>query len=199
MQNVHKIVYINLEKRTDRRVEMEKELQTLGLSGERFQAIHRTPGILGCGLSHLEVLKRARDENWPNVLIFEDDFQLIVDPAVFHQTLETFFTEIKDWDVLMLAYSLEKSKPYNETFGYITEATTASGYLVNQHFYPLLIPVLEEAMRNLERTGEHWHYANDQCWKKLQPKAQWFYTMTRLGIQRASYSDNSYIFMDRGF
>jgi GR25 family glycosyltransferase involved in LPS biosynthesis len=59
--NIDKIFYINLEKRKDRREEIEKELNTFGLYYERFEAIE-TPGfgILGCGLSHLSVLKIAK-------------------------------------------------------------------------------------------------------------------------------------------
>ena len=205
MNKPYKVVYINLDRRTDRRAEMEAELQTMGIQAERFSGIVpapglvKRPGILGCGHSHLAVLKKARDEGWPNVLVFEDDFQCIVEPKVLHETIDEFFKEFKDdWDVFMLSYSLESSKPYNEKFGYVTAATTASGYLVNQRFYPQLIDVLEKAMVKLQETEYHWYYSNDQVWKVLQPKAKWMYSVTRLGIQRPSYSDNSYEHMDRG-
>jgi GR25 family glycosyltransferase involved in LPS biosynthesis len=204
MNKVHKVVYINLDRRADRRAEMEAELLKMGLQAERFSGIVpapglvKRPGILGCGHSHLAVLKKARDEGWPNVLIFEDDFQCVVEPKVLHETIDNFFKEFKeDWDVFMLSYSLEAEKPYNDLFGYVLSATTASGYLVNQRFYPALIKVLEDAMVQLQATEYHWHYSNDQVWKTLQPKAKWMYSMVRLGIQRPSYSDNSYEFMDR--
>jgi len=198
MEHIHKVVYINLAKRHDRKAEMEVELAKAAITAERFEAIERRPGIVGCGLSHLAVLKQAKEQNAPNVLIFEDDFQFIVDPDVFHDTVQTFFNTVADWDVLMFSYCLEKSQPYNETFGKVVAATTASAYLVHQRFYDTLIQTLETALPLLESTGQHWYYANDQCWKSLQPKAQWFYTLTRIGIQRGSYSDNSYEYMDRG-
>lgn len=205
MNNVHKVMYINLDRRKDRRAEMEAELVKMGIEAERFPGVVpepglvKRPGILGCGHSHLSILKRACDEGWPNVLIFEDDFQCIVDPKVLHETIADFFNEFhNDWDVFMLSYALEYSRPYNDKFGYVTAATTASGYLVNERFYPELIDVLEKAMVKLQETEYHWYYSNDQCWKVLQPTAKWIYSMTRLGIQRPSYSDNSYEFMDRG-
>ena len=198
MNNIHKVIYINLEKRQDRRAEIEGELSKLGLSGERFVAIEHKPGIVGCGLSHLAILKRARDNNWPNVMIFEDDFQCTTDPATFHSVLNTFFETIHDWDALMLSYSLNSSRPYNDIFGYVSAASTTSGYILHQRMYEKLIQIWEEALPKLERTGEHWHYALDQAWKVLQPTSQWFYCMNRLGIQRGSYSDISYEFMDRG-
>ena len=56
-ENIDKIIYINLNKRTDRRIQIEAELNDYDLKYERFEAIE-TPGfgILGCGLSHLQVL-----------------------------------------------------------------------------------------------------------------------------------------------
>ena len=205
MNKPHKVIYINLDRRADRRAEMEAELLKMGIEAERFSGLVpapglvKRPGILGCGHSHLAVLKKARDEGWPNVLILEDDFQCIVEPNVLHETIDEFFKEFKDdWDVFMLSYALEASRPYNDKFGYVDSATTASGYIVNQRFYPELIDVLEKAMVKLQATEYHWYYSNDQCWKVLQPNAKWIYSVTRLGIQRPSYSDNSYEFMDRG-
>ena len=55
-ENIDKIIYINLNKRIDRRAEIEQELNAFNLPFERFEAI-ATPGfgILGCGQSHLAV------------------------------------------------------------------------------------------------------------------------------------------------
>ena len=55
------IVYINLDKRVDRREHIENELNRFELNFERFEAIYNDFGILGCTKSHLEVLKLARD------------------------------------------------------------------------------------------------------------------------------------------
>jgi ribosomal-protein-serine acetyltransferase len=76
---IDKIIYINLSKRTDRREEIENELNNFNLYYERFEAIP-TPecGIYGCGLSHLSVLKLAKERNYKNILILEDDFQFLV-------------------------------------------------------------------------------------------------------------------------
>lgn len=73
--NIDKIIYINLNKRIDRRTDIEKDLNDFNLEYERFEAIE-TPGfgILGCGQSHLAVLKLAKERGYKNILIFEDDF-----------------------------------------------------------------------------------------------------------------------------
>jgi glycosyl transferase family 25 len=57
MKHIEHVFYINLDSRTDRRKEIEEELQRIGISGERFSAILAKPGIVGCNKSHLAVLK----------------------------------------------------------------------------------------------------------------------------------------------
>jgi hypothetical protein len=198
MDKISKTIYINLERRQDRRQEIEQELATMGLIGERFNAIQKQPGIVGCGLSHLAVLQKAQEAGWENVLILEDDFQFLVPKEILNQQLQAFWDLAIPWDVLMLSYNLRTATPYNDLIGRVIEAQTASGYLVNRNFYPQLIAVLCGAIPLLEITREHWKYANDQCWKQLQPASQWFYFMTRLGKQRGSFSDNSNQYMDYG-
>jgi hypothetical protein len=47
--------FINLDRRVDRRLETEAELARMGIEAERFPAIERIPGGLGCTQSHIEV------------------------------------------------------------------------------------------------------------------------------------------------
>ena len=71
MNNIEKIVYINLDHRTDRRTQMEEELTGMDISAERFSAILRKPGCIGCLESHLAVLELAKASGWKNILILE--------------------------------------------------------------------------------------------------------------------------------
>jgi len=192
------VFYINLAKRTDRRQEIETELNSVELPFERFEGIERSPGIVGCGYSHLAVLKEARERGLPNVLIFEDDFEFLVPKNEFWINVNTFFESRIPYDVLMFSYNIEKSRPFNNLIFKVDATTTASAYLVNSYFYDTIIELYEENLPLLESTGKHWIYANDQIWKKLQPAAKWYAFNIRLGRQRGSYSDNSLEFMDRG-
>ena len=83
MEKIAKIVYINLERRQDRREEIEQELVQYGLSGERFNAISHELGLAGCNLSHIQVLKDAEEANLENLLVLEDDFQFLVDTKIY--------------------------------------------------------------------------------------------------------------------
>jgi len=189
MEHIHKVVYINLDRRTDRRSEIENELLSFGISGERFSAISYNPGIIGCGMSHLAVLEYAKREGWENVLILEDDFMFVVTKETFEQELRAFFDLHIPYDVLMISYNLRNSAPYNETVCRALDIQTTSGYIVHKRFYDTLIQNLKEGLEQLIPTGEHWNFALDQYWKRLQPISEWFCMNLRIGKQRPSFSD----------
>lgn len=190
------VYVINLDRRADRLKEITEELERIDLPFKRFQAIERNPGILGCGLSHLAVLKEARSLGLENVLILEDDFTLLVDKKDFWRKIHEFFFTQSEFDVCMLAYGMQYSRTHTNLLVKVLEAQTASGYIVNKCFYDALINLYEDAMPLLEKTHHHWIYANDQVWKKLQPEANWFAFKDRIGKQRASYSDLAGKFVD---
>jgi len=103
--NQLKILYINLDRRPERKNNIENELYRLGLTGTRISAIDgqslsdkektywmdrknfntltrnesRVFGRVGCYLSHLKTMKYALDNNiWP-LLILEDDCRFLTE------------------------------------------------------------------------------------------------------------------------
>ena len=180
--------YINLGHRKDRKKEIEHELSRMGFSSfERFPAVNHKKKAVGCMISHLDLLKEAKEKGYPNILILEDDFEFLVSKEEFWDTLAAI--KDLDYDVVMLAYQVMEHEPYNETLLKVISAQCAAGYIVNARFYDTLIQNMEEALPKFIETGEHWNYANDQCWKTLQPKSKWYAFKTHLGKVRASYSD----------
>ena len=199
-ENISKVIYINLNKRTDRKEKIEKELNDFGLDYERFEAIE-TPipgfGTVGGGLSHLAVLKLAKERNYENVLILEDDFTFLVSKEEFQYQLTEFFKLKLDYDTCFLAYNLFKSESLeNGIVNKILDNQTASGYIVHKKCYDKLINVYEYAMPLLAQTRAHWIYSNDMIWKQFQEKDNWYYFIKRIGKQSAGYSDNSGIYTD---
>jgi len=179
--------YINLDRRTDRRIEAEKEFADMGLMVERFQAIEYTPTAIGCNLSHLAVLKLARERGYPSVMIFEDDFQFLVSKEEWNRLI-TCLPE--QYDVVMLGYNKVQPMEYNDILNRVQGAQTTSGYIVHSRFYDTLIARWEEGARLfIEQPHMDWVYILDQYWKPLQPNAQWFAFKTRIGRQRPGFSD----------
>ena len=199
-QHIDHIFYINLDKRTDRRENIEKQLQKMELVGERYAAIH-TPhsGIIGCSFSHLNVLKLAKERGYKNVLILEDDFEFLVSKETLETTLTEFFASPwgANYDVAMFSYIVQQSEELPECpfLRKVLDGQTASGYLVHGNYLDVLIQLYEWSTKELERTNEHWLYGNDACWKSLQPQGNWYCFTPKLGKQISDYSDNKQCFV----
>jgi len=203
------IFYINLDKRFDRKSEIESELIKMGLfEFERFRAIeYPFPwGCIGASESHLSVLKLARENNYKNVLILEDDFTF--DPNLSIQDFQNILSQITNYkyDVCLLAYNVVIPTPISTTFippnpnilDRIENAQTASAYIIENHYYDILIDEWETSLIQLRQTGQHWHYALDQSWKKLQSRDTWIGVYPAIGKQRESYSDIGYSVVNYG-
>jgi glycosyl transferase family 25 len=186
--------YINLDTRTDRRDQIEAECARMSIAVERFPACRSLTPPIGCTLSHLTVLKLARERGLPSVLVFEDDFEFLVSKDVLDDVLIHL---PEDYDVVMLSYNLLRSEPYNHRFVRVLEAQTASGYIVHSRMYDRLIATLEEGYQLfLANPHVHWLYINDQYWKRLQPESRWYATTVRMGKQRPGWSDLGQKFVD---
>lgn len=199
--NINKIIYINLDKRPDRKNEIENELNKYNLNYERYSAIEHPNGAIGCSYSHLNVLKIAKENNYKNILILEDDFTFLVTKEEFEFELSRFFNTFQNnYDVCMLSYNVNYEIPlFNCNFvNKILNAQTASGYIVNNHYYDKLINLYEKSIPFLEQTGIDLYYTNDQIWKTLQPLDNWYKLNTRIGKQRSNYSNILNYYVDYG-
>lgn len=197
--DINHIFYINLDHRKDRKEEILTELNSmnLGIEIERFEAIYGKD--LGVTLSHLNVIKIAKERCYKNILIFEDDFQFIVNEVVLKYNIKRFFKKSIDFKVAMLSYNCLDKKDYDDVISITNNSDTASGYIINHKYYDDLIKCLEYGSEMLAKTNQHWNYINDQVWKKLQLDNKWFIFNTRMGIQRKSFSDLKKCMTDYGF
>jgi GR25 family glycosyltransferase involved in LPS biosynthesis len=194
--NIDKIIYINLERRNDRREHIETQLIKFNIKdkSERFEAIDFPDfGIYGCGMSHLYVIKNAKEKGYKNILILEDDFEFLVEPDIFEKLLSQFFELNVEYNICMISYHLNQGEIIQNTpfLTRIQEAQTASGYIVNSNYYEKMIDLYENAMPKLLDTRQHWIYANDQIWKKYQTEDIWVCFTMRIGRQIDGYSDNT--------
>lgn len=109
-----KIVYINLDHRTDRRELFEQEMTNLGID-----TYIRIPGLyadnteeetnkgrsrhIACGTVHRSIIESAKDGNLDNILIFEDDVTFVENSLeVIEKALDTL-QNVDDWDLLYLS------------------------------------------------------------------------------------------------
>ena len=197
------IVYINLDKRTDRKKELLTNLKKYNVPSK---LIHRIPAVydkmcghLGCSKSHIKALDYAERKQWNRFLILEDDFIFKEDKSKVQDRIVDFYDKYK-YDCLMLASHYLNTKdtdiPYVKK---VVSGTTTSGYIVPKHYIPRLKLNFIESRDKLEtevaerlkkdpkqkiyQTGN----AIDVQWMPLQEKDNWY--IIQLGTQSNSMSE----------
>lgn len=193
LEDIKHIFYINLEHRIDRKLHVEKELSKVGLTNfTRFNAIKMQNGALGCSMSHLKCIQLAKENNWPHVLIVEDDIEFL-DPNTFINQANKFFNSVDKWDVLLLAGN--NILPYktidnNDSCVKVSGCLTTTGYIVSSHYYDKLIQNIKMGITFfMRRPQQKKLYAIDVFWKPLQEVDNWYLLTPLTVIQMEDYSD----------
>ena len=187
-EEIDRIFYINLAKRTDRKEQIENELNRMCLTNyERYDA-HRVEwfGAIGCSLSHLHVLSIARERGYKRIMILEDDFQFVVSREEFENNLRVFFDLKLNWEVCFLASNIiQKHELANDKYNVdiVVNAQTTCGYIINSVLFNEFIDLLEFSINKLHHTGKHWVYAIDMIWKVFQTSKKWVVFKQTIGKQ----------------
>jgi len=190
IKDVNHIFYINLESRVDRKEHVEQELANIGINATRFNAIKLANGAIGCSMSHLKCLEFAKTNNWDHVMIVEDDI-LFLNPEVFKTQLNKFLKNHQNFDVLLIAgNNMPPYQKIDDSCVKVCRCQTTTGYIVQRHYYDILISNIREGIQKLMRNPEkHFLYAIDKYWFKLQERDLWYLITPLTVIQREDYSD----------
>ena len=190
VSDIQHAFYINLDSRPDRKQHVERQLGIIGINAQRFKAIKLPNGALGCSMSHLKLIETAKANNWPHILVVEDDI-LFTNPSLFVQQCNKFLSTHKEFDVALI--SGNNVPPYREiddTCVQVTKCQTTTGYLVQNHYFDTLIQNYKMGIQNLMREPEnHRIYAIDKFWFNLQAIHKWYLIIPLTVTQREDYSD----------
>lgn len=189
-ENLQNIYYINLEERTDRKKHIENEFKKLGWNNyTRFNAIKHSKGAIGCSMSHLEILKNARNNNLDYVVILEDDIQF-KNIDLYKKLFNKFMNDNINFDVFMFAGNLiGNNNIRNDYYIKINKCYTTTGYIVKKHYYDILINNIEEGINNLTKRYNESLYAIDSYWNILQKNDNWYILYPRTITQLPCYSN----------
>jgi len=201
------LVYLNLDRATERDTRMKAQLAQWGLrergiEARRLRAIEKTEnGALGCYLSHLAALE---PELPGHQLILEDDFELSCEPRVLWRRLREASERVEGrWDVIVLGQYVTAWQPLDseaalkpEGLFRLLRSTTTSGYLVHHDYRERLrrqwLSVLSARPETPKRTleNEPWpaDYHLDQVQCRFQPQDLWLGFRDALGTQREGHS-----------
>jgi glycosyl transferase, family 25 len=201
------VVIINLRSRPDRRREMQAQLERIGLSLDAPQvAVFETSkpddpagfptlGARGCFMSHLAVLREARDKGLASVLILEDDLN-------FCDNFASKFGDVaaclngNEWGMWYGSYHLDapppmSSAPCVRVAPALAVGTSALLAVNGPHIAPL-VQYLEAMLRRPagDPAGGPMHIDGAYCWYRLvHPEAATWLATPPLGHQRSSRTD----------
>ena len=183
MDFIDRIFIINLKHRTDRWKDIMEELSTADVpmeKVERFDAIQKSPGWLGCTMSHFGCLSLAKDRGYRAVIILEDDFS-IFEPCRFAENLGKIRDAGFAWDMMFLTGTVFDASPHNDHFNRIGLLFSCSAYVIQKSYMDTLLANYQEAIDLPDKLDENW--------KVLQRRDRWFVFKNRVGCQRSGYSD----------
>jgi glycosyl transferase, family 25 len=198
MENM-KIYLINLDHRKDRLIESKKEFEKLNLPFERFNAIKNENGHLGCTLSHLKILKMAKEKNLDYVMVCEDDVEFHVNRNNLDNFIKNFIEDdnLKMFVPIHDIHNINSIKKYNDIFFTSDDIIRTTCYVVKKKYYDKLIKNFSISKKGLSLGLPSRSYALDQTWKILQKEDIFAIPNKLCGKQRASYSDIAGKYVDR--
>jgi hypothetical protein len=203
-----RIYVINLAHRHDRRREMARQLDEIGLTFDSpgvclFEAIRPDSadgfpsiGARGCFLSHLGILQDARKRRLERILILEDDLNFAPDfPAAMNAALATL--KQVDWSIFYGGYAMEtEPQPQN---GEVVVLANSTDSIKTTHFVAFRGQAITDAVEFLETVmarppghpkGGPMHVDGAYGWFRYEfpSKATWL-AVPQLGYQRSSRTD----------
>lgn len=93
------VFVINLDERVDRWISIQETCRNCGLEPTRVSAERASPGWVGCGRSHLKIIKNAKEKCLPWVLILEDDASFDIEGITRFRALLPYLWNNRDkWE-----------------------------------------------------------------------------------------------------
>lgn len=141
-----KVFLINLPEFKENLELSKKELEKHNIENwELFSGIKINNGAThkdrenGCKASHLNIIKKAKENNYKNILIFEDDIELDKDFNKYINKIKDFIDN-EDWNFLYLGGNIKDyTTPYKDGFKKVNWMQTTHAYAINNKIYDLIL------------------------------------------------------------
>lgn len=168
---------INLPERTERLAEFKKELIYLPCSN-----IQVMPGVKdktvykGIAQAHLNAILLAKQNDWHEVLIMEDDCVFQGKEQTYDYLLNALEDAPADWDILLGGIYFGNVVPFNNYWNKVGEFCGLHFYIVNSKAYDKILKY--DGTQHIDRFMNSKNRLNCYVTKKF------------LATQRDGYSDN---------
>lgn len=170
---------INLAHRFDRRKAMSEQCIKFDIkNAEYFNAVHHHVGWKGATISHMNVIRKAKELNLPYVIIMEDDCVL---SDSFNKAIDKIDEIIpKNWDMIYYGANHLEGKPTPAVGDRIlkcTYATSAMCYVVRNTMY-------DKILNTVQLDKPH-----DVYYAEMHKSINAYCVLPNLAWQSDSYSD----------
>lgn len=190
---------INLDRRPDRMESITKEMKYIGWDFERFSAID-TNSYMGITKSTFEVIKIAKERNYPRVMIIEDDCGFMPYSKDFLSKIEE---SCSDLEFAMFNLSPTQNRPLNVSEKYdllfdITNTPEAPQecrgiYGANMVIYDQSIydTIFDISLTAFTSSGEYFFSLDDYTYQFIVQKNQSYCPILPIAPQKTNDSNIS--------
>jgi glycosyl transferase family 25 len=192
MKNYFEKIYcINLDRREDRWVETFEELNKWGLNDcvSRYSGIDGNTlnndtiinnGELGILTTHINIITEAKENNYTNILILEDDIEFTEEI----KNLEKYMSQVpSDWDILYFGgnhniHEGEKINKINDNVIKCSRTYTTHCIVLRNTIYDKCLNLIKGCDKPV-----------DMYYSDLQKELNVYSLYPSVALQRVSYSD----------
>ncbi len=191
---------INLDHRAENLALITEEMNYIGWSFERLSAVNRN-SYMGCTLSHLEIIKIAKERGYKRVMVIEDDCIFMPYSKSFLNKLETQIENI-EFSVFNVTPTLNRPVNRSEKHDLLLDITNlppkstddnSDTFATNMMIYDESI---YDELFNISTTaftsGDYYYPIDGYLAKFIYPKRQSYCPIVPIAPQRRSYSDVSH-------
>lgn len=189
-QYFDKIILINLPHRKDRLSESIDELYKHNIPFELFPATYdKEDGARGLFNTMTDLFQKSVDNSWNNILVFEDDFHIVVPDLASHMDKCVEDLMGLNWDLFYMGGNVQSPlmpvKGHPSLFQCSNVLSThAVGY--SGAVQSLILEELKKGQRRVDHVGE----PVDQLFERVvQSRGKSYISQHMLAVQRESFSD----------
>ena len=136
---INKIYCISLEKRKDRREYLETQFEKLDHEVNFHIVKKNSDPIRGCLESHIECIKEAKELEYENILMLEDD--ILINEKVVEDIEKVYIPE--DFDMFYLGYHINNGFKFGKNILKLLSAQTTHAYIINKRVFDFILNNIE--------------------------------------------------------
>ena len=195
INKIYKYV-VNLDRRPDRMQSIEFEMDYIGWDFERFSAVD-TNSHVGCSLSHINIIKLAKENNLESVLIIEDDCTIMPYTKSLIEQINQISNDFQ-YGIINLSPTLNRPVYLSDEFPLLLDITNLPPkeehhrgiFATNMILYHKSVYDLVLELEKPENLG---YYAiDDFIYQFVLPKVQSYSPIMPIGPQLTDWSDVSH-------